>query len=32
MIVTDHTGMDYALVKQHARSVVDTRNVLAKVG
>ncbi|MCL4867068.1 MAG: nucleotide sugar dehydrogenase, partial [Gemmatimonadales bacterium] len=24
MIVTDHTGLDYGLVKQHARSVVDT--------
>jgi len=32
MIVTDHVGLDYALVKRHARSVVDTRNVLAKVG
>jgi UDP-N-acetyl-D-glucosamine dehydrogenase len=32
MVVTDHQGVDYALIKQHARSVVDTRNVLARVG
>jgi len=31
MIVTDHVGLDYGLVKHNARSVVDTRNVLAKV-
>jgi UDP-N-acetyl-D-glucosamine dehydrogenase len=32
MVVTDHTGLDYAMVKRHAKSVVDTRNALAKVG
>lgn len=31
MVVTDHTGVDYGLVKRHARSVVDTRNALARV-
>jgi len=29
MVVTDHTAVDYDLVKQHARLVVDTRHVLA---
>ena len=32
MVVTDHTGLDYAMIKRHAKSVVDTRNALAKVG
>jgi UDP-N-acetyl-D-glucosamine dehydrogenase len=31
MIVTDHTNLDYAMVKRHASVVVDTRNALAKV-
>ncbi|MGH7702592.1 MAG: nucleotide sugar dehydrogenase [Gemmatimonadales bacterium] len=30
MIVTDHTAIDYRLVKQHARLVVDTRNALPR--
>ena len=31
MIVTDHTNLDYAMVKRHAAVVVDTRNALARV-
>jgi UDP-N-acetyl-D-glucosamine dehydrogenase len=31
MIVTDHTSLDYAMIKRHASVVVDTRNALAKV-
>ena len=31
MIVTDHGCIDYRAIKTHARSVVDTRNALAKV-
>ena len=31
IIVTDHAAVDYAVVAQHARVVVDTRNALAKV-
>jgi UDP-N-acetyl-D-glucosamine dehydrogenase len=31
MIVTDHTGVDYRLVRDHARAVVDTRHVMAQV-
>jgi len=30
MVVTDHTATDYALVKQHARLVVDTRHVMPR--
>ena len=30
MIVTDHTGVDYAMVKRAAPLVVDTRNALPK--
>jgi UDP-N-acetyl-D-glucosamine dehydrogenase len=30
MIVTDHTHIDYALIRQHARRVVDTRNALGR--
>ena len=29
VIVTDHSGLDYALVAREARAVVDTRHVLA---
>lgn len=29
VIVTDHTGVNYDMVAQHARLVVDTRNVFA---
>ena len=31
MIVTDHSSLDYALIKRLASVVVDTRNALAKV-
>ena len=31
MIVTDHSSLDYAMIKRHASVVVDTRNALAKV-
>ena len=31
MIVTDHSTVDYGLIKRLARSVVDTRNALARV-
>lgn len=31
MIVTDHDGIDYAALAQHAKLVVDTRNALAGV-
>jgi UDP-N-acetyl-D-glucosamine dehydrogenase len=30
MVVTDHRGVDYAMVKRHARLVVDTRNAMPK--
>ncbi|MEK7380882.1 MAG: nucleotide sugar dehydrogenase, partial [Gemmatimonadota bacterium] len=30
MVVTDHTSLDYELIRVHARAVVDTRNVLAR--
>jgi UDP-N-acetyl-D-glucosamine dehydrogenase len=32
MIVTDHSTIDYGLIRQHARAVVDTRNALARAG
>ncbi|HUG28070.1 MAG TPA: nucleotide sugar dehydrogenase [Gemmatimonadales bacterium] len=31
MIVTDHSELDFATVKRHAKAVVDTRNALARV-
>jgi len=31
-VVTDHTGIDWSMVKKHARLAVDTRHVLSKVG
>jgi UDP-N-acetyl-D-glucosamine dehydrogenase len=31
MIVTDHSNLDWAMIKRHASVVVDTRNALAKV-
>ncbi|MFN2317611.1 MAG: nucleotide sugar dehydrogenase [Gemmatimonadales bacterium] len=31
MIVTDHSELDFAAVKRHAKAVVDTRNALARV-
>ena len=30
MVVTDHTAIDYQLVKKHSALVVDTRNALAR--
>jgi UDP-N-acetyl-D-glucosamine dehydrogenase len=30
MVVTDHTAVDYRMIKQRARLVVDTRNALPK--
>ena len=30
MVVTDHTAIDYGLVKRHARLVVDTRHVMPR--
>ncbi|MES2772314.1 MAG: hypothetical protein V4623_10160, partial [Pseudomonadota bacterium] len=30
MIVTDHTAVDYRMIKRHARLVVDTRNAMPK--
>lgn len=32
MVVTDHAAIDWNLVRQHARRVVDTRNALRKRG
>ncbi|MGY2050611.1 nucleotide sugar dehydrogenase [Methylobacterium sp. JK268] len=32
LIATDHDGVDYALVAERARLVVDTRNVMARHG
>jgi UDP-N-acetyl-D-glucosamine dehydrogenase len=32
LIATDHDGVDYGLVAEHARLVVDTRNVMARHG
>ena len=31
LIVTDHAAVDYALIGEHARLVVDTRNAMAGV-
>jgi UDP-N-acetyl-D-glucosamine dehydrogenase len=31
MIVTDHDAVDYGMVAQHAKLVVDTRNALATI-
>ena len=30
MVVTDHTALDYDLIRDHARVVVDTRNALGR--
>ncbi len=30
MVVTDHAAVDYAMVKQHAKLVVDTRHVMPR--
>jgi UDP-N-acetyl-D-glucosamine dehydrogenase len=32
MIVTDHTAVDYRMIKQQAKLVVDTRNAIPKEG
>jgi len=31
LIVTDHDAVDYAMVGEHARLVVDTRNAMNRV-
>jgi UDP-N-acetyl-D-glucosamine dehydrogenase len=30
VIVTDHSQLDYALIRDRARAIVDTRNVIRK--
>jgi UDP-N-acetyl-D-mannosaminuronate dehydrogenase len=32
MIVTDHTAVDYRMIKRQAKLVVDTRNAIPKEG
>lgn len=32
LIATDHDQVDYALIGQHARLIVDTRNAMARLG
>jgi len=32
VIVTDHSGVDYRMIRRHARVVVDTRNAMPKEG
>lgn len=32
MIITNHDNIDYAMIAQHARLVIDTRNALSSVG
>jgi UDP-N-acetyl-D-glucosamine dehydrogenase len=32
MIITDHSAVDYQMVKRHARATVDTRHVLPRDG
>ena len=32
LIVTDHDGIDYALISRHARLIVDTRNIIRRRG
>jgi UDP-N-acetyl-D-glucosamine dehydrogenase len=32
LIATDHDGVDYALLAQHAKLIIDTRNVCARAG
>ncbi len=31
LIVTDHDAVDYALLGEHAKLIVDTRNAMARV-
>ena len=30
VITTDHSGFDYAMIVEHGRSVVDTRNAIGR--
>jgi UDP-N-acetyl-D-glucosamine dehydrogenase len=30
VVITDHTAIDWAMVRRHARGVVDTRHVLPR--
>ncbi len=32
LVATDHTDVDYRLISENAKSIVDTRNVFAKLG
>ena len=32
MIVTDHTAVDYSMIRRNAKLVVDTRNAMPKEG
>ncbi|NLH44837.1 MAG: nucleotide sugar dehydrogenase, partial [Acholeplasmataceae bacterium] len=32
IVITDHTDVDYQLVRQHAKLIVDTRNVFKLYG
>ncbi|MBF0612077.1 MAG: nucleotide sugar dehydrogenase, partial [Magnetococcales bacterium] len=32
LLVTDHDGLDYALVAHHAKQIVDTRNLFGRLG
>ncbi len=32
LVLTPHGGIDYEMIRQHSRLVVDTKNVLAQVG
>jgi UDP-N-acetyl-D-glucosamine dehydrogenase len=32
LIATDHDDVDYCLIAQHARLVLDTRNACARLG
>ena len=32
VVVTDHGGVDYRLVAEHAKLIVDTRNIFARLG
>ncbi len=32
LVVTDHDGVDYALVQAHAKLVMDTRNIMSRSG
>jgi UDP-N-acetyl-D-glucosamine dehydrogenase len=31
LVVTDHASIDWAMVKRHAKLVLDTRNIMAKI-